>query len=714
MNTLSGAIPVQDLQHEVVEQLASDMEAPQNQPSPDMEGVEMEGGQDTGGSDDETEKKLLSYVASWKSKLRQIRLDKQALWDECWQLYRGVEDWSEKDEWQSKIFLPKSFAGIEQATSIIKRLLTSSKKPFYVEPINPDDLVMQARSQQMTDLVKVLLENANYSEEFLVGLKSGFITGVGVWKVWWGLAERERIRTERSQQFDTQTGQPVMNMQTIWEKILEGKLFVRAVDPYNFFWLPGSKMNEWVGTLEEMEVPKWELMEMASKGVFDEEKIKSLGNRRLDDAQQRRFLRFGERPRSEGQSETTNSVKITEYYGPIIKDDKVIERHGHILIANDDVVLKWGKNEYWHRKPPYVGFSPLGIPFRTEGVGLIEMVRSINKGLNKITNLAVDTQMYNLLPVFEVVPEVYENAEDFESGLTPGKVFRRNREMTGTPGINPIHFGDISQGSQLVSAALDRASQEGSLISEIQSAIPRYRGEQTATEIETKQANQDSFFGAMAGDIEAKAIKPIVQFAVDLALQFLGTANDPRLAKILGVGAQEFQGMSREEVLELIQGEYIVKVSGITEELEKAEVLQNLVQLMNIIGQNESWGIYLNRDQLLRRILEAFRPTIRDIDQIVADPEMIQARQAALDLKDAAPQVIQHAITQQQQDMDAAMQLQQMEIQQQGQELQQRQQQQAEIQATHDRIMQMLEFSLAKKQAENEAKQVIAPQGGTK
>jgi len=706
MNTLSGAIPVQDLKHEVVEQLASDMEAPQNPQDPTSQTPE-----DTLSNDDEVEHKLLSYVNSWKSKLRQIRLDKQSLWDECWQLYRGVEDWSEKDDWQSKIFLPKSFSVIEQATSIIKRLLTSSKKPFFAEPVNPDDQVMQIRAQQITDLVKVLLDNADYEEEFLTGLKSSFITGVGVWKVWWGLAERERIRTERTQSIDPQTGQPTQQLQTIWEKILEGRLFVRAVDPYNFFWLPGSKMNEWIGTLEEMEVPKWELMDMASKGLFDVEKIKLLGNRRLDDAQQRRFLRFGERPRTEGQSEETNSVKLSEYFGPIIVDDEVVERNGHILIANDTVVLKWGRNEYWHRKPPYVGFSPLSVPFRTEGVGLIEMVRSINKGLNKIANLSVDTQMYNLLPVFEVVPEVYENAEDFESGLTPGKVFRSNREMTGTPGIQPIQFGDISQGASIVSAALDRASQEGSLVSEIQSAIPRYRGEQTATEIETKQANQDSFFGAMAADVESKVIKPIVQFAIDLSLQFLGTANDPRLAKILGVGAQEFQGMSREEVLELIQGEYIVRVGGITEELEKAEVLQNLVQLMNIISQNpDNWAVYLNQGELLRRILEAFRPTIRDIDHIVADEVTIQARQAALDMSKQAPQVIEQTLAMQQQQMDAGLQQQQMLLQQAGQELQARQQQLAEMQAFHQMIMQQQELELAKKQVQQPTPQ----SGGSK
>ena len=41
-------------------------------------------------------------------------------------------------------------------------------------------------------------------------------------------------------------------------------------------------------------------------------------------------------------------------------------------------------------------------------------------------------------------------------------------------------------------------------------------------------------------------------------------------------------GMSREEIMELVQGDYKVHVTGVTGQLEKAEMLQNLVQFMNL------------------------------------------------------------------------------------------------------------------------------------
>lgn len=335
-------------------------------------------------------------------------------------------------------------------------------------------------------------------------------------------------------------------------------------------------------------------------------------------------------------------IKLTEYYGPIIVDDVLVEKHGYVLMANDQTVLRWGKNAYWNRKPPYIAFSPLTVPFRTEGVGLVEMVREVNKALNKIANMSVDSLVYRLLPVFEVTPEVYENAEDFETGLTPGKIFRRSQSYSSDIGIRPLPFEDVSAGTIQVAAQLDRAHQEGSLVSEIQQALPRFRGLQTATELELKQANQDSFFGGLANEIESKAIKPLVSQTIDLLMQFLSSSQDPRVASILGVGANSLASMSRDELLEMIQGEYMVKVSGITEQLEKAEMLNNLVQFMNIIGQNgEMWGPYINQDALLRRIMEAFRPTIRDIDGIIADPATIEARKAAIIGKEQMQQMMQ-------------------------------------------------------------------------
>jgi hypothetical protein len=557
----------------------------------------------------------------------------------------------------------------------------------------------------MTDLTKLFMDKAQFLKEFSEGLECAFIQGLGVWKLWWGLVPRRRTRVQTemvpvptggmgglggilqpasaggpfgqspqayaqqsAQQYPTQLPGEALNpagwspglgadmagfppppsylmvpqKQVIQEEVMEGQLFIRAVDPYNFYWLPGSKLNRWVGTLEDIEVPRWELLRMAEAGLFPVEKVRNIRQQKIDEHYRQSRLRFSETQlTTNGPNEDTGVVKLTEYYGPLVWDGRIVMERAHVVLANDSTVLVLQNNPLIHRSPPYIGFSPLNLPFRTEGVGLIEQVRFIDRAMSQLANLSMDTLTFRLLPLFEVAMEALENPEDIETGIVPGKLLRKNLSHAGVEAIKPVQFQDISSGAVQVWSALERSHQEGALISDVAEGLPRWRGQQTATETELMQGQSESFMGGMASDIENEALEPMVGMAMDLIFQFLDTANDPRVASILGVGADMIKGMSREEILEMISGDYKVKVSGITGQLMKAEQLQNLVQFMNLIGQNpEAWLPHLNQDALLRRILECFRPHIHDIEEIIADPATAEAKRVAMLAQQQLPELL--------------------------------------------------------------------------
>lgn len=664
----------------------------------------------------ELEAKIASYIVTWRSQARSAFIQRRNIWDDCWKLYRGEDDFSSKQDWQSKIVLPKSFTSVKMATNTIKRLLSAAKKPWDIESVNPDDLVQVLRAEQMTDLTKHFMDKAFFLKEFSEGLECAFILGLGVWKLWWGMVPRKQVRVETTmvpvapgfpapagqeggaqapsqlltgeaapQQAPPPLGQPrfgyrqqdtslyptqlnseylnpvgiqqgqgggfsvpssmlmAPQKRIIQEEVMEGRLFLRAVDPYNFYWLPGSKLNRWVGTIEDIEIPRWELIKMAEAGIFPIEKVNRIQAKRIDERYKMSNLRFNETVMTQnGPNSDTAVVVLTEYYGPLTWDGKIIEEYAHVVIANDSTVLLMQRNPFLHRKAPYVAFSPLNLPFRTEGVGLIEMVRFIDKALSQLANLSVDTLVFRLLPVFEVAPEMLENSEDLETGLVPGKILRKNLAHAQSQAIRPVEFQDVSSGSTQVWAGLDRSHQEGALISDIAEGLPRFRGAQTATETQQLSQQSESFMGGMAADIEKEALEPMVTMAMDLLFQFMDTANDPRVAAILGVGAQYLKGMTREDILEMVSGDYTVKVSGITGQIMKSEMLQNLVQFMNLIGQNpQAWLPYINEDALLRRVLEAFRPHIHDIEEIIADPATADAKKVAAASQEILPQLLQ-------------------------------------------------------------------------
>lgn len=748
-------------------------------------------------NDDEA--RIASYIVTWRNQCRSQFIQRRNIWDECWKLYRGLDDSSHREDWQSKIVLPKSWASVKMATNAVKRLLATAKKPWTIEPVNQNDILTTLRSEKMTDLTRVFLDKAHFLEEFSQGLECGFILGLGIWKLWWGLVPRRRATVQTSmiqipfpgmvgQSSPSQSPNPLnpggdllqpepapqqvpppfgqgrfgyrqqdsslyptgMGMENLspqgWgqglggpgggspfapptilsipqkkiveEEVLEGRLFMRAVDPYNFWWLPGSKLNRWVGTIEDVEIPRWKLIQMAEAGIFPMEKVDQIQAKRIDERYKMSNLRFSETVMTQnGPNNDTAVCQLTEYYGPLVFDGKIWDEYAHVILANDSIVLLYQTNPFLHKSPPYIGFSPLSLPFRTEGVGLIENVRHIDKALSQLANLSVDTLMFRLLPLFEVVTDAFENPEDLETGITPGKMLRKNVGMGNTRGIVPVEFQDISSGTIQVSAQLDRAHQEGALISDIAEGLPRFRGAQTATESTLLQQQSESFMGSMATDIEKQALEPIVNMAMDLIFQFIDTANDPRVGSILGVGQEILNGMSREEIMEMIQGDYLVKATGITGQLQKAEMLQNLVQFMNLIGQNpQAWLPYINQDALLRRVLEAFRPTIHDIEDIVADPATAEAKKLEMqqqentgNLINLIPHLLQHTQTSNQNSQDTALELQKMQH---AQDLQKMdaQTQQAQMASQQQHEMGLQQQQLASQQ--QIARQKQPPQGG--
>ena len=600
----------------------------------------------TGASDAErrmlevSDEEVRTFIHTQKKRLARNRAGKRLIWDECWALYRGITDTSDKEEWQSQITLPKSFNSVKQATNAIIRLLETADHPWSIEPVNPDDQASIQRGQQIGDLLKVFLKNADAFHAIAEGLESGFITGVGVWKVWWSLKSRERIRTRVRQTDDGQ-----LLREIVQQEVLEGGLSIRAVDPYNFFWLPGSRFNRWTGTIEEVEISRYELLQLAEQGVFGDAGLaiieKAGGSGSIAQDQTRDALRFTETSQPDGGVNGMEKMKVTEYYGPLIdKKGHVAAPKVHIIVINDNQVLLRQLNKLWTNKIPYVAFSPLLIPFRTDGVGIVEMARSVDSGFNQLVRLSMDREVLSLLPMLETVPEAIINPEDLETGVTPGKTIEKELAYANIDVIKPVIIPGISPSTQQLEAILDRAHQEGSFISEIQQALPRVRGSQTLGEIDIKANNQGDFLGALARDVDEHAVKPIVELSMDLMMQFLDTSNDPRVGSILGVGAVQLRGMSKFDILEMIGGDYIVKVEGVSGQVKKAEMLQQLIQFMNLVGQNEAWLPYLRQDQLLQRILEAFRPALRDIDNLIADPATVQAQQAAARDAELTPELI--------------------------------------------------------------------------
>lgn len=589
---------------------------------------------------------VASFIKTEKERARTRRTKIKQIWDECNNLYRGKEDWSDKEDWQSKISAPKAFNSVKQATNAFIRMLELSKKAWELDAVNPDDGVSSIRASRLTKLVDHFLTEANFLTGFQEGLESANTIGFGVWKIGWSLDDRDQIDVEPV--FDESGSGQVIGEKLVRNTITEGKLTFKAIDPYHFYWLEGSELTKFTGTIEEFYITRYQLkqiIERLNEGREDKDKIKIDrigGDTSTSSVSTADDINRFDRVAQIGSASTKGleQIKLTEYYGPIFDENGDVSiEHGHALIANDTTTLFVRENPLWHKLPPYIGFSPLLIPHREIGVGLVEMVREVTKQFSRLANMSIDTLFYKLIPAFEAYPDAYEDESELDTGIVPGKILRRSRSSLGLPNIQPIISEDISAGSLQMMATLDRLHQEGSFVSELQSALPRLRGSQTATEIRQKSAQENTFLAALAREVDERALKPIIEMAMDTVLQYLDTNADPRVATILGLGQEELAGMDVFALSEIVQGNYIIKVHGVSEQINKIESLENLVQFMNIIGQNQEWLPYINQTELFKRILDSF-PGIRDVDRLVNDPSTVEEQRIALQNSALTPEII--------------------------------------------------------------------------
>ena len=80
----------------------------------------------TSPSNSSFDEKARAYVIAWRNQLRQQRIEKLNIWNECWALYRGQQNMSNKEDWQSQIVMPKAWGTVKQAVNVIKRFLNTA------------------------------------------------------------------------------------------------------------------------------------------------------------------------------------------------------------------------------------------------------------------------------------------------------------------------------------------------------------------------------------------------------------------------------------------------------------------------------------------------------------------------------------------------------------------------------------------------------------
>ncbi len=504
-----------------------------------------------------TKDEEIQYISNLHKEAEDATRERRNAADELWSLYQNRQNYSKKKAWQSKIFVPKVFMSVEQATAIVKRAIMSPKRLFKLSLVDKDDEEAKEAMVDNERILKQRLKESNFAISYAETMKEAFLVGIGVPKILYenGL---KFVNAATSKTF----------IDPDWES--------GALDPAKFI-------------IEEKEMDLAELKDMAKKINEDAGKnlfnIKEI-NRIKED--QRDIEKETEERLRKGLSDnnpTDKRVKIREFWGSIIdKKNNSIKKNQLRVIANGKYMIRSQVNPFEHGKHPYLPVVPIIYPHRGSwGVSLVEPVVRMQYAYNNIINLGIDNLNFSVNKIFEYQPSALVNPKSL-THVYPGKMVAKHGAASA---IAEVRTSGLGTDSFMVLDLLQSEIQKGTAITEF--LMGTAGKSKTATEAELKTAQAQGLFDTIARDIETNSLSPLIEMAFDLLMQFGDI--DPKW-----------------------KGRYKFDVGGLSLLLVRREQTERIERVMGLVLQSETLSSMTNIAELWQKYLN-----ILNLDDVFAE-----------------------------------------------------------------------------------------------
>ncbi|KKL61149.1 hypothetical protein LCGC14_2198220, partial [marine sediment metagenome] len=478
-----------------------------------------------------TKQEEINYILTLRREADDATRDRRLAADELWTLYQNRQNYSRKKDWQSKIFVPKIFMSVEQATAIVKRAIMSPKRLFKIEPISPDDEVAKEKLKDVDRVLKRHLKESNFATSYAETMKEAFLVGVGVPKVLW------------------EGGLRFVNVPT--------SKFFRDPD-----WQAGS-FEPPKYDIEEKEMDLSELKDMAKRintdagrSIYNMAEINKIKEDQRDiEHETEERIRRG----ISQHNKVDKRVVLTEFWGTLVdKKTNKVKKNQLRVVANQRLIIRSQDNPFEPQRSPYVPTTPIIYPHRgIWGISLVEPIVKMQYAYNNIINLGIDNLNFSVNKIFEYQPSNLVNPRSLTQ-LYPGKLVAKH---SSAPAIQEVRTSGLGQDSFMVLDLLQSEMQKGTAITEF--LLGTAGKSKTATEAELKTAQAQGLFDTIARDIETNSLALIIQMSFDRLIQF---------------------GVIPEE----LRGKYKFDVGGLSLLLVRREQTERIQQVLGLALQSQT------------------------------------------------------------------------------------------------------------------------------
>lgn len=511
---------------------------------------------------------IIQYINSSLTEAEGARRERMSLNRRNKDASRGLQDWSRKDEGQSREFIPKTVSSLEAFAATIKRGMTQFGNWFSVDM--PEDSLIdgnQVRAILMSffnDMPCGRGKTTNISHVMSDGAKTGLLESLIIIKV---------------------HGQRVETRNFFGNKTKPWKLKLELVPTENYYPDPtGHGLYE----IHRVERDLSHIIEMAEQGVYDKEVVDSIEQDFiLQDLEHQE--RKNEKNLDESESpQFRKRVVIDEYWGDILGDDGRV-KHKNIMaaVANEKwLIRKPTKNPFWHGESPFVAGPLLRVPFTVWHRALYDQAVPLNEAMNEMFNLMLDGGLASVWGIKQIRPDWLEDPRQASNGLPQGMTLVVND--TAPPNarvVEQVTTGQIPNDALAMYNLLDKEFNAASMTNDIKLGLLPSKQVKAAEVLEASQS-QAATLDAILTDFEwyikeviRKSWMTILQNADNISVSDIDSSAGRRVALTLSRLSQR----ERFNALGFPRG---FKVFGLSATVARSRDFQKLMALLQVIQQN--------------------------------------------------------------------------------------------------------------------------------
>ena len=595
-----------------------------------------------------------AVTETW-TRLKQERVDKETIWEECWLAYcsKFGKGYAEVSQFKSRRYLPWSFKAIENGTAQAIQGVMPHDDWFKLLGRTPDD---EKGAKVMTALMKWQHYRSKFKQKAALVIKQARIFGQAPWAINWKqdyiykpdlyqhAANMAAYMVDKQSGMEAQSPQVPMQVHRNYDgPCLEvGNIFNFVQERHHLdigYPLRIVRMTCSKAYLEQESIPNsfgWQKYENVDQ-IQDQNTQNERSDTLIRGVEQ--LLGINDIP--------VDGVELLIAMGDIpLKGDGENQtlRNQVVVVANRRTLLRCEPNPYAHGKCPWNMFVLVEDPIEMYGKGDLESALGLQDIANVTVNQVIEAAHRIINPEFVGVQDGVFDADEFIS--RPGAVHlvagtAQNLQVLHKPDNTNIGFNSL----QYLSGEFNEAANAMTHVSP---------GDDPSATLTARIArNEDARTGAMIQHIYENFLIPALQMEVDLNQQFMDEetwirviepaqepAVDPLSGQPLPYPKYESLGPAPMKIQpEDIQGDMDVYPVGSDWIANQQQQVQQMAQIGQMAGAIPPAAAVIDWAEYIRVCAE--KMGIRDTDRFIKSPQRVAYEQYQQQLAAQAQQAQQ-------------------------------------------------------------------------